>query len=94
MGKRPASRWQATGKSRSGWGGTRLRQGDLLGELKAAEAKYLLYVNKREEARIEDALDQGGILNVDHCRGTASAGTPGPGGLGFRPDWRDCSEAR
>jgi uncharacterized protein involved in exopolysaccharide biosynthesis len=45
-------------------GGNALRQGDLLGELKAAEEKYLLYVNKREEARIEDALDQGGILNV------------------------------
>ena len=45
-------------------GGNALRQGDLLGELKAAEEKYLLYVNKREEARIEDALDLGGILNV------------------------------
>src|ERR1700690_1126659 len=44
--------------------GNALRQGDLLGELKAAEEKYLLYVSKREEARIEDALDQGGILNV------------------------------
>jgi uncharacterized protein involved in exopolysaccharide biosynthesis len=45
-------------------GGNAIRQGELLGELKAAEEKYLLYVNKREEARIEDALDQGGILNV------------------------------
>lgn len=45
-------------------GGNALRQGELLGELKAAEEKYLLYLNKREEARIEDALDQGGILNV------------------------------
>jgi uncharacterized protein involved in exopolysaccharide biosynthesis len=45
-------------------GGNALRQGQLLAELKAAEEKYLLYVNKREEARIEDALDQGGILNV------------------------------
>jgi len=45
-------------------GGDALRQGDLLGELKGAEEKYLLYVNKREEARIEDALDQGGIVNV------------------------------
>jgi len=45
-------------------GGNALRQGDLLGELKAAEEKYLLYVNKLEEARIEDALDKGGILNV------------------------------
>ena len=45
-------------------GGNALRQGELLGELKVAEEKYLLYVNKREEARIEDALDQDGILNV------------------------------
>lgn len=36
----------------------------LLHEFKEAEQKYLLYVNKREEARIGDALDQGGILNV------------------------------
>jgi uncharacterized protein involved in exopolysaccharide biosynthesis len=45
-------------------GGNAIRQGELLGELKLAEEKYLLYVNKREEARIEDAMDQGGILNV------------------------------
>lgn len=32
--------------------------------LKAAEDKYLLYAGKREEARISDALDQTGILNV------------------------------
>lgn len=36
----------------------------LLQEFKEAEDKYLLYVGKREEARIGDALDQGGILNV------------------------------
>jgi len=36
----------------------------LLDELKGAEQKYLLYVNKREEARIGDALDRGGFLNV------------------------------
>jgi len=45
-------------------GANALRQGELLAELKVAEEKYLLYVNKREEARIENALDQGGILNV------------------------------
>jgi len=45
-------------------GSNAIRQGELLGELKAAEEKYLLYVNKREEARIQDAMDQGGILNV------------------------------
>jgi len=33
-------------------------------QLKSAEDKYLLYVGKREEARIGDALDQTGILNV------------------------------
>lgn len=36
----------------------------LLQQFKEAEAKYLLYANKREEARIGDALDEGGILNV------------------------------
>jgi uncharacterized protein involved in exopolysaccharide biosynthesis len=41
-----------------------IEQEQLLRSLKGAEEKYLLYVNKREEARIGDALDQGGILNV------------------------------
>ena len=41
-----------------------IQQDELARNLKAAEDKYLLYVNKREEARIADALDQGGILNV------------------------------
>jgi len=36
----------------------------LVHDLKAAEDRYFLYVDKREEARIGDALDQGGILNV------------------------------
>lgn len=31
---------------------------------KTAEENYLLYAHKREEARISDALDQAGILNV------------------------------
>jgi uncharacterized protein involved in exopolysaccharide biosynthesis len=39
-------------------------QNDLERKLKAAEDKYLLYANKREEARIGDALDDNGILNV------------------------------
>jgi uncharacterized protein involved in exopolysaccharide biosynthesis len=30
----------------------------------AAQDNYLLYVKKREEARMGDALDQGGIVNV------------------------------
>jgi uncharacterized protein involved in exopolysaccharide biosynthesis len=41
-----------------------IEQEQLVRDLKAAEDRYLLYVTKREEARIGDALDQGGILNV------------------------------
>ena len=41
-----------------------IQQDVLLRNLKASEDKYLLYANKREEARIGDAMDQGGILNV------------------------------
>jgi uncharacterized protein involved in exopolysaccharide biosynthesis len=41
-----------------------IKQEELLREVKAAEDKYLLYAGKREESRIGDALDQGGILNV------------------------------
>ena len=45
-------------------GDSAIQQEELLRNVKAAEEKYLLYVNKREEARIGDALDEGGILNV------------------------------
>ena len=45
-------------------GNEAIKQEELTQDVKAAEDKYLLYVNKREEARIGDALDQGGILNV------------------------------
>jgi uncharacterized protein involved in exopolysaccharide biosynthesis len=41
-----------------------VQQEQLVNDLKGAEDKYLLYVNKREEARMGDALDRGGILNV------------------------------
>jgi uncharacterized protein involved in exopolysaccharide biosynthesis len=41
-----------------------LAQQDLLRNAKTQEENYLLYVHKREEARISDALDQRGILNV------------------------------
>ena len=41
-----------------------ITQQDLLRTMKAAEENYLLYVRKREEARIGDALDERGILNV------------------------------
>ena len=41
-----------------------LTQQDLVRTVKATEEKYLLYVRKQEEARIGDALDARGILNV------------------------------
>jgi uncharacterized protein involved in exopolysaccharide biosynthesis len=41
-----------------------IRQQDFLRTAKATEESYLLYVRKREEARIEDALDERGILNI------------------------------
>jgi uncharacterized protein involved in exopolysaccharide biosynthesis len=39
-------------------------QQDLVREVKEDEGNYLLYVQKREEARIGDALDRQGIVNV------------------------------
>jgi uncharacterized protein involved in exopolysaccharide biosynthesis len=41
-----------------------ITQDDLVSREKAAEDNYLLYVKKREEARMGDALDEGGIVNV------------------------------
>jgi uncharacterized protein involved in exopolysaccharide biosynthesis len=41
-----------------------IEQDSLLRNLKTAEQRYLLYANKREEARISDAMDSGGILDV------------------------------
>jgi uncharacterized protein involved in exopolysaccharide biosynthesis len=41
-----------------------IKQDELLSNLKAAEREYLLYVDKREQARIGDALDRQHILNV------------------------------
>jgi uncharacterized protein involved in exopolysaccharide biosynthesis len=41
-----------------------LEQQDLLREAKIFDEAYQLYVRKREEARINDALDQSKILNV------------------------------
>lgn len=39
-------------------------QEDLIGKERAALENYLLYVKKQEEARMHDALDEGGIVNV------------------------------
>jgi len=41
-----------------------ISQDDLLSTEKAAEDNYLLYVKKQEEARMDDALDERGIVNV------------------------------
>jgi len=41
-----------------------ITQADLINVEKAAEESYLLYVKKQEEARMNDALDQRGIVNV------------------------------
>jgi uncharacterized protein involved in exopolysaccharide biosynthesis len=55
----------------------------LLHDLKATEEKYLLYLNKREEARIGDALDQGGILNVAIAEQATVPALPEVSGLSF-----------
>jgi len=41
-----------------------LEQQSLIRDTKTAEANYLLYLNKREEARISSAFDKNRILNV------------------------------
>jgi uncharacterized protein involved in exopolysaccharide biosynthesis len=43
---------------------TAILQHDLEQNLKLAEDRWMLYSKKREEARIGDALDQNGVLNV------------------------------
>ena len=60
-----------------------IQQEQLLHDLKATEEKYLLYLNKREEARIGDALDQGGILNVTIAEQATVPALPELSGLGF-----------
>jgi uncharacterized protein involved in exopolysaccharide biosynthesis len=41
-----------------------ITQDDLIASERAAQENYLLYVKKREEARMGDALDEDGIVNV------------------------------
>jgi uncharacterized protein involved in exopolysaccharide biosynthesis len=41
-----------------------ITQDDLLSSEKAAQESYLLYVQKREEARLNDALDERGFVNI------------------------------
>ena len=45
-------------------GADAITQDDLTSVKKAAEDNYLLYVKKEREARLNDALDEGGIVNV------------------------------
>ena len=45
-------------------GSAALTQDDLVSTEKAAQENYLLYVKKQEEARMDDALDERGIVNV------------------------------
>jgi uncharacterized protein involved in exopolysaccharide biosynthesis len=47
-----------------GLGEAAIVQGDLFSTEKAAQQNYLLYVKKQEEARMNDALDERGIVNV------------------------------
>ena len=45
-------------------GAAAITQDDLLNTEKAAQENYLVYVKKQEEARMDDALDERGIVNV------------------------------
>jgi uncharacterized protein involved in exopolysaccharide biosynthesis len=53
-----------------------VEQQDLEREIKAAETKYLLYAQKREEARISDELDRTRIANVTVAEGPVIAVVP------------------
>jgi len=66
-----AARVSATGSQEAAYrnlaqqlGQDAINQDDLLSREKTAEDNYLLYVRKEEEARLADALDERGIVNV------------------------------
>jgi len=65
------------------FGNRSIAQDHLLSTLKAAEEKYLLYVNKREEARIGDELDRGGILNATLAEAPTVPALPKMSPVGF-----------
>jgi uncharacterized protein involved in exopolysaccharide biosynthesis len=84
------ARAAATSKVIAGYKDVANRLGDraidqeaLVRNLKTAENNYLLYVNKREETRIGDALDQNGILNVSLAEQPSPPVLPKRSGLGF-----------
>ena len=56
-----AAAYRATAKK---LGADAVTQDDLASTEKAAQENYLLYVKKQEEARMDDALDERGIVNV------------------------------
>jgi len=65
------ARLAATSQQAAAWremagklGEDAITQDDLLSMRNAAQENYLLYVKKREEARMNDALDERGIVNV------------------------------
>jgi polysaccharide biosynthesis transport protein len=60
-----------------------IQQDRLVDDLKEAGQRYLLYVNKREEARIGDELDQGGILDVTIAEQPTLPVLPQLSGFGF-----------
>ncbi len=51
-------------------------QQDLVNREKAAEDNYLLYVKKQEQSRMDDALDERGIVNVVIAEQPAAPGLP------------------
>jgi uncharacterized protein involved in exopolysaccharide biosynthesis len=53
-----------------------LMQSDLLRTAKANEDNYLLYLHKREEARISDALNKTSMINVNVAEAAAVPATP------------------
>jgi succinoglycan biosynthesis transport protein ExoP len=75
--------WAHYREAASQLGNHAIQQEQLLHDLKASEEKYLLYLNKREEARIGDALDQGGILNVTIAEQATVPALPELSALGF-----------
>ena len=60
-------------------------QGDLMRTEKADEANYLLYTKKKEEARIEDALDRTRLLNVSVAQTSAASQFADAVSVGLRP---------
>jgi uncharacterized protein involved in exopolysaccharide biosynthesis len=60
-----------------------IKQEELLRNLKSAEDKYVLYANKREEARIGDALDQSHILDVTLAEQPAAPALPERSAVSF-----------